>query len=283
MSAFGFCDLITVLKFRSKGQTESAPLFSLMTIPSGVLSQFVFPFLKTKDVVRLDTAILNKQLRPHFYESFAATDVYKPRGVTQFIWFVARKFVTEGLHITHRCSVHEQSPIWSNVNMIKRLDVDRSAGISPTALARFLNSCCELERLLLCPHSVSQEWGYKLLIMSDLKLTTLELVYDYNPIPESFFVSLLQHCPRLQVLRLSRSSSTPMVSILYTIAQCCPCLQELRAFHGFQYTWSEEENSLQKLGMQQEYETAVRFVLHQCRNLTTLGSLYVYCTRTDVR
>lgn len=230
--------------------------FCLIHIPAAVLGPRLLPFLTIKHAVRLDSAVINRDLRKHLHDAFVGTSIFVPVGTEQFSWFAARKCSTEYFSVHDRCSLTIPMITGPSMKSIKALRLAKPS-ISAHVLSTLLHNCEHLTTLYL--QCTDVDWA-KCTINRTLNMVYLDIMCN-STVTDEFMTMVLEHSPQLQVLNICRGKITPR--ILHTVAHHCTDLRSLYAWHAFE---SRDETVVV------QYEAAMCDLLKSCTLLHTLDA-----------
>jgi len=241
-------------KFES-GRRDWSKAESFLNLPTGVLSEFLLPFLKMKDIVFLDSAVTNCKLREEFQRCFTGTSIYKPRALDQFQWFANRGCIIQRLNLTKTHTLMLSSVVWDSRWGLQELRLSSLAVVPATLLTTILRECKLLKTLKL---SFDKSDWQSVQIDTTLSLTKIDVLS--NPASNiEFMIRLLEHSPKLEILILGTQTVTPR--ILHTCATHNAKLKELCLSPA---VYQNAPAEIVK------YDAAVREVLCKCTKLTTL-------------
>lgn len=195
---------------------------SMFLLPEDVLSRQILPFLKFREVVRLDTALGNHSWRSYFHSSLSEASFCGTVDYRHLEWCMVRKCSAKALRVT--------SALTNDTHMIdtlpfEKLVIHSTAEISEHALRRLLVDGKHLRML-----SINTFYTMRLhhILPLDTDLTLLEIDAAGNGyLQNDVLVALVKRCPHLRTINTIRcyrcTSELPLA-----LATHCPRLREVR-------------------------------------------------------
>ena len=204
----------------------------MQLLPEDVMGKHVLSFLTLREVVRLDSSLVNQKLRQFLHASFHRSILNGAIDFRHLKWCKFRGCSTKTLRVT---GALDNDALCHDTYRHEILQVCTTALVSEHALRRFLTAgddCKVLNiRTFYCmrPHHL-------LPIESDLSL--LEINADGNTyLQEDILIGLVKHCPHLRVINARRCFRFTK-KIPLALAEHCPHLREVVLYTRDQ-SWDE--------------------------------------------
>lgn len=127
----------------SNGENQESPT-SVFLLPDDVMSKQILPFLRFREVVRLDSALVNHNLRAYLHASLNGTILWGMVDFRHLEWCVQRKCSAKTLKVTSELAYDNTSIDALN---FEDLRICTTAHVSEHAFYRLLTSCKDLRHL----------------------------------------------------------------------------------------------------------------------------------------
>ena len=200
-------------------QRENSPLVSLL--PEDVMRKQVVSFLTIGDVVKLDTAFVNRNLRNYFLACLIGAVLEDIVDYRYLDWFKARKCSAKVLRVT---SALDNDSNFVTASSFEKLIICPTAKVSAHALHALLTGgkCFKI----LDARSYYTLNGQQLTSLS-FDLPLLEINAKENEfLPEDVLVALVKRCPLLEVI--IATGCLQYTKLLHlALAEFCPHLREV--------------------------------------------------------
>ena len=193
----------------------------MFLLPDDVMSKQILPFLRFREVVRLDSALVNYNLRAYLHASLNGTSLWGMVDFRHIEWSVERKCSAKTLKVTSDLACDNTS---FDALHFEDLRICTTAHVSEHALHRLLTSCKDLRHLNIRTFPTIRLHHF-LPLATDLPL--LEINTSGNRyLREDALVALVKFCPHLQVINASDCyRCTEQVPL--ALSEHCPQLREV--------------------------------------------------------
>ncbi len=186
------------------------------------MSKHVLSFLEVEEVVRLDSAIINQNLRDYLHASFNETVLKGAVDFRHLDWCRSRSCSAQSLRLTGTSVLDNNRVDAPNFEVLK---IRATAKVSDHALPRLLSDDVNTFEVL----DIQSFYciSHHRLLSLDTDLSLLEIHASNNIyLREVTLVVLVKHCPNLRVLQTAQCG--PFTENLpLALARHCPHLREV--------------------------------------------------------
>lgn len=237
----------------------------LFTLPEGILMDIFTQWIDIKDLVALDSALLNKRLRYYFLvmlrKKEAIFNINKKLKTSRshLIWLSSRGICINNLNLTfqdRRIIPNFQLIIQNCSNNLESLNLSSCAlAIFDSSLSIIAKNCKNLKSINLSGCKNITDKGLIELLQASKKLEELDL-NECAKISEDSITEIGYNCPNLRSFRFHRVANGELkTSSLISVASNCEALVH----------WN-----LSGVGDNEEELEGVLLIVKQCKGLQTL-------------
>ena len=249
---------------------------SISMLPEDLMRKHVLSFLEIREIVRLDSALNNRNLRKYFHASLDGTVLGGIVDVRHLNWCKLRRCSAKTLRVS---SDWESGNHLDHTLQFETLQIFASAKISESGLRRMLTTSHGFKTL-----DVQSFYGLSLRHVAplDVHLSLIEINANNNMyLREDVLIALVSRCPLLQVIKASGNRHNTKLLPL-ALAKHCHQLREVNLLTSCGRR--EDDNEQRSTGYCELFQSCRLLEVVHCSyefTLTNMQTLADCCQRLN--